>query len=154
MTKRVNKLFLIVAVFFLLLSILIPVVDYYMTKYIVFGKYEGMTALEMQQILGVYESEISGNSYINYSSFYVFFYQEYNIINKDSIIYKAVNTLQMGEFSEITVWYPTVVNQDGETMFLFYILDKVLWLFVAYCIFVIPISMVDLFSKMIKKGVE
>lgn len=151
MTKRVNKLFLIVAVAFLLITIAIPIGDYFMSKYIVFGKYEGITASEMANLKVFYEQEMSNVQQVNYYSFYEYFCAEYGEINRVSIMTGAVEDLMHTTFIKIITWLP---SNGYETYFMWYILDKVLWLFVAYCIFVIPISMVDLFSKVIKKGVE
>lgn len=151
MTKRVNKLFLIVAVFFLIISVMIPIGDYFMSKYIVFGKYEGITANEMTNLRIFYESEMSNTGFVTYYSFYSYFQNEYATINGQSEMYKAVQQLMGNSFNKIITWTP---QNETENVFIWYILDKILWLFVAYCIFVIPISMVDLFSKAIKKGVE
>lgn len=151
MTKRVNKIFLIVAVCFLVLSILIPVVDFYMTK---------AKLLDKGQFTNVQDYILSGTDMATQiqldiastSDFYSFFIEEYAATNTSSIMYRAIDKLTTGAFTEVTTWNP--LTGLNETLFLFYILDKVLWLFVTYCIFVIPISMVDLFSKAIRKGVE
>lgn len=151
MTKRVNRLFLIVAMAFILISILIPVGDYFMSKYLVFSKTDGITANEMMNLTRFYESEMSSASFVTYYSFYVYFVNEYGTVNMQSEMYKAVSTLLGTNFNKMITWKST---NDYENMFIWYILDKILWVFIAYCIFVIPISMVDLFSKVIKKGVE
>lgn len=152
MTKKVNRIFLIIAVFFLILSVLIPVVDYYMTKAKTMDKGSFTSGTEYENSIVYLQKLINGEAnYLN--NFYSYFEYNYELVNKESIIYQAVEQLKGAEFTEIEVWY-NVTPEAHETLFLFYILDKVLWLFVAYCIFVIPISMVDLFSKVIKKGVE
>lgn len=151
MTKRVNKLFLIVAVLFLVLSILIPVVDYYVTKTKLVDKGQFTVVQDYIQSATDMATQVGLDITATYN-FYGFFNEVYALTNANSIMFRAINQLINGEFNKMTTWLP--IAGEGETMYLFYILDKVLWLFVAYCIFVIPISMVDLFSKVIKKGVE
>ena len=151
MTKKVNRIYLIIAIAFILISIMIPVVDYFVSKSIIFSKVEGLTANEMQQFASFYESEMSSGGFVTYYSFYVYFGAEYANINMNSAMYKAIEELLDSNFNTMIVWNPYT---STETYFIWYILDKVLWLFVAYCIFVIPISMVDLFYKMMKREVD
>lgn len=155
MTKRVNRLFLIVAVFFLVLSILIPIVDYYMTKAELMNKGQFTVVQDYIQAGTDMATQVGLDITTTYN-FYGFFSEVYGKPNEQSLIYTAITNVKEGAFKKILTWNPITDDSVlyGETMFLFYILDKVLWLFVAYCIFVIPISMVDLFSKVIKKGVE
>ena len=151
MTKRINKIFLIIAICFLLFSILIPVIDYYMTKAKLTDKGQ-FTNVDDYVMAGTNMAKSIGIDISATRDFYIYFNQVYAIINKNSIMFGAVESLTNGEFAKVISWTP--YTEPTETMFLFYIFDKIVWLFVAYCIFVIPISMVDIFSKAIRKGVE
>lgn len=152
MTKRINRIYLIIAVFFLVISILIPILDFYTTKISIMDKGSFTTAEEYRKGIDVIYQAINGVDGI-YDNFYVYFASTYEAIDQNSVILNAVELLRHGPFNHIITWYEA--REEGyEVMFLYYILDKVLWVFVAYCIFIIPISMVDLFSKAIAKGVK
>ena len=152
MTKRINRLFLILAIFFLIITILIPIVDYYMTKGKLMDKGQFTNVQDYIQA-GVDMATQVGLDLTASYNFYAFFNENYSQPNQNSIMYKAINELLVGEFKGVITWSPIEQN-SFETLFILYILDKILWLFVAYCIFVIPISMVDLFSKVIKKETD
>ena len=152
MTKRINRLFLILAIFFIILTILVPIVDYYITKGKLIDKGQFTNVQDYIQAGVDMATQVALDLTSTYN-FYAFFNENYSRPNQNSIMYKAINELLVGEFKGVITWTP--IEQNGfETMFIFYILDKIMWLFVAYCIFVIPISMVDLFSKVIKKEIE
>lgn len=154
MTKKANRIYLIIAIAYLLVSILVPIVDYFVSKNIVFSKVEGMTSQEMQNYYNFYKEKMAVplNDNMKYYSFYQYFYTQYVTVNYEGIVSRVYyNLWDNTDFSQVITVPP---NDDGEAFYIWYILDKIFWLFIAYCIFVIPISMVDLFSKVIKKGVE
>lgn len=153
MTKKVNKYFMIVAVVFIILSLAIPIVDYYQTKIIIFTKGEYTNAQEYESSIGAAANSI-GIDNTSLLNFYLFFSEAYSTPNQESIMYKAINTLKNMDFANILSWIDVDSGNNEGILFMWYILDKVIWLFIAYCIFVIPISMVDLFYKMIKKEVD
>ena len=155
MTKRVNRIYLIIAIAYLLVAILVPIIDYFISKNIVFSKVEGMTSQEMQNYYNFYKDKMAVQytpDNMQFYSFYSYFYKQYVGINNESVMSRTYYELwDNTNFSEM---FATTPITDEEIFYMWYILEKILWLFVAYCIFVIPISMVDLFSKVIKKGVE
>ena len=151
MTKKVNGFFLIIAICFLILSTIVPIIDFFITKEKLLDKGQFtnvddyvMASENMASQIGLH---VSGTK-----EFYGYFNEVWAQPNGKSIMLNAVDKLIDGGFNEVISW----ISYAGtnEIMFLFYIFDKILWLFVAYCIFVIPISMVDIFSKAIRKGVE
>ena len=156
MTKRVNKIFFIIAITYLLISILIPIIDYFISKNIVFSKVEGMTSQEMQNYYKFYKDNMSikihPNDTMKYNSFYEYFFQQYVTINNESTISRTY--YELWDNTDFPQMFGTAPVTDNETFYIWYIMGKLIWVFVSYCLFVIPISMVDLFSKTINKGVE
>ena len=80
MTKRVNKLFLIVAIFFLVLSIATPIIDYFITKAKIMEKGQFTTSVELnnanrdmlENMQGDYTRLDNFYSYFEYITFLIF----------------------------------------------------------------------------------
>ena len=145
MTKKANKIFFILATIVVFIWVAVPVIDYFISKAKVLDKGQFTTLQEYQQ-------------YVDYMTTYVSLDEPYwEFYNRNYTSGIQMKGVLMNAIMEMQSNYPELFGWEYKNYNLaivWSVCDIILILFLMYCIFVIPISMVDLFYKMMKREVD